>query len=87
MWAISPSPFGSSSPEMKTEAPFSSPCEVPVSLFSSCTPQGEAQPQYLVKICGSHSADRGIIRKCVCLKQRWILLIAWALRLWDQECD
>lgn len=35
----------------------------------------------------SVEADSGIVRKCVCLKPRWILLIAWALRLWDQKCD
>lgn len=41
LWTIFPSPFGNSNPEIKTEAPFSSPYEVPVYLFSSFTPQGE----------------------------------------------
>lgn len=84
LWAVSPSPFGSSNPEIKTEV-LLAPHMKSLCVFSPLAP---------LRVRHSHSiwlwsveADSGIVRKRVCLKPRWIVLIAWALRLWDQKCD
>lgn len=89
MWPVSASPFDNSNPEKKPEVPVSSPHEVPVHLFSLCTARGEAQDSHGVQLRPVEVSSTGsdIIRRCVCSKQKWILLIAWALRLWDQNCD